>query len=59
MPNYLITVPIKGARGIQTYTVDAKSEKEALKKHKDGDSDFDSEEVEVTDTGTPKIELNE
>lgn len=53
---YLITVPVLRVHGYQLWTVEAKNEKEALKLHEDGESEFLDESVEVTETGDATIE---
>jgi hypothetical protein len=56
MKKYRITVPVTRASGWQTYTVKAESITEALIAHQNGDSDFEDEELEVTNLGEPEVE---
>lgn len=51
----LICAALK-VKGAQSYTVEAKNEEEALKRHFAGDSDFESEELEVQELGDPEVE---
>ena len=53
---YRITCPVKIATGTQTYTVEAKSAEEALRKHKAGESEYEDEDIEVYSLGTPEVE---
>ncbi len=53
---YRITCPITKMRGSQTYTVEADSEDEALRKHDAGESDYENQEIDVLQHGKPEVE---
>lgn len=58
MAKYLLHCEVISAAGSQTFIVEAASEEEALTKHRAGDSDLFSEEVEVMSLSKhPDIEL--
>lgn len=57
--SYLITVPVRGARGTQTFEVMANGPADAIKRWKENGATFVSEEISVTDIGEPSAELNE
>lgn len=54
MKKYWITVKITKATGIQAWTVNAESKKEALEKYKNGECKLDSEEFEAHELGEPE-----
>lgn len=56
LKEFRIQCPVEKARGHQTYTVQAKDEADALARHNAGQSEFDSEDIEVTQLGTPTVE---
>jgi len=49
MKEYIVTVPVKAARGRQSWIVKAKDEEDAIKFVTIGVGEFSSEEIEVTD----------
>lgn len=52
---YTVTRPVTSATGNQYWTVEASSEKEAMKLVKEGKGVFLDEELEVTNLGDPEI----
>lgn len=55
LKKYTLSCGVKKASGHQTYTVMASSEKEAITKHNNGESEFKEEEISVDGLGEPKI----
>ena len=55
MKKYIITCQVEETHGFQYWTVEAESEKDALKQHSEGKSAFESEEIEVLSLGEPEI----
>jgi len=53
MPKYILVYDIIDAEGTQEYEVEANSESEAIKKHKNSESIFRCEEIEVTLSDKP------
>lgn len=58
MPRYLIIHDIRKANGTETWTVEADSESAALALHKEGKTEFVSQDVEVTSLCEPEILLD-
>lgn len=52
---YRIDCGVKSARGWQSFTVEAGSKEEALRKHAEGESEYLDEEVEVTELEKPQV----
>ena len=59
MTKYRITCEVQETHGFQNWLVDADSEKDALEKHKNGESVFESEEIEVLGLGEPEVSKDE
>jgi hypothetical protein len=57
MPTYRIETEIIVARGMQTFIVEAKDEKDACEKHLAGKSDWETEEYWPTHLGPPRAIL--
>lgn len=55
MPEYTIQTKVLAVSGHQFWTVVADSEEEALQKYKEGDYEFEHEDIEVIDTGEPTV----
>lgn len=53
--SYLISTNVENASGWQYWRVEATSREEAIELHKKGESEFEWEEVEVTDLGEPEV----
>lgn len=59
MNQYRITCPVESVKGEQFFLVDAESKEDAIAKHRAGQSQFEGENVEVYELGTPRAELAE
>ena len=59
MAKFIITCDVIRAAGWQQWSVEASDEAEAIEKFDNGDGDFVAEDVEVTDVGTPSVELDD
>jgi hypothetical protein len=57
MKQYRLIYEVTSVHGVQSYLVEAENEEDALEKHNNGKSDFEGEELEVTDLEeSPTIE---
>lgn len=55
MSKYRVAANIERASGTQYWTVEADNPEEALLKHKKGESEFEFEELEVTELSDPEL----
>ena len=56
---YLVIANVTACRGVQAFLVKATSESDAIDRWRDGDGEFVSGDIEVTDLGSATAELNE
>lgn len=56
---YRLVCAVTSAAGYQCWTVNAASEAEAIALHRAGKSEFEDQELEVTDLGEPEVSIVE
>jgi hypothetical protein len=58
MKEWIVRAPVQIASGYQSFIVKAKSSEEAIEAWRNGEGEFESEEISVESYGTPSVEEN-